>query len=206
MALVRNVVEYIDGRESALHEVLWEGLEEAAEALDFERASRLRRELTASLALTIAQRRLRESVEAMAMILVTPAAEPACRELLMVVRGRIWAQLRFCKTEAPDELGERLATSWQRFETFGLAEPDHETIDEIAILGSWLARHDGHPALLPIPNDKILDWRLLVKRALALTDEELDFDAWRKARDMQEADQAAMALESDGSLWPEGPL
>ena len=96
MALVNSVVEYIEGRDSALHEVLWRGLEEAAEALDFERAARLRRELNSSLSLTAAQRRLRESTEAPATILVTSAAVPNCREIMLLVRGRIWAQLRCC--------------------------------------------------------------------------------------------------------------
>ena len=64
ISLVRSVVDYVDGRDQSLHELLWSGLEDAAAALDFERASRLRRDLQASLALTAAQRRLRESTEA----------------------------------------------------------------------------------------------------------------------------------------------
>jgi len=75
MALVNSVVDYIEGRDSALHEVLWRGLEEAAEALDFERAARMRRDLNSSLSLTAAQRRLRESTEGPSTILVTLAAK-----------------------------------------------------------------------------------------------------------------------------------
>ena len=89
-----QVVDYVDGRDEALHEVLWSGLEDAAAALDFERASRLRRDLQASLALTAAQRRLRESTEANWVLLVTRAAEPEYREVMVILRGRLWSQLR----------------------------------------------------------------------------------------------------------------
>jgi hypothetical protein len=55
------------------------------------------------------------------------------------------------------------------------------------ILGSWLARHEGHPAVLVADGpDQEPDWRQVADRAIALRADELDFDAWRKSRDSRE--------------------
>jgi DNA polymerase-3 subunit epsilon len=187
MALVHTVVDYIDGRDQALHSVLWQGLEEAAEALDFERASRLRRELQASLALTAAQRRLRESAESGWLVLVMPSAAAECRELLLITRGRIWAQLRVGDGDDPGATASRLEVCWQRFTQTGIGAPDHDSVDDMHILSSWLARHDGAPAVIPIAGPPLdPDWAAVARRALGLTAADLDCDAWRKARNARE--------------------
>jgi DNA polymerase III epsilon subunit family exonuclease len=185
---VHQVVDYIDGRDEALHDVLWQGLEEAAEALDFERASRLRRDLAASLSLTAAQRRLRESVESCWALLVTPSAEAGHREVMLITRGRLWSQARVAEGSQPLELAERLGRSWERFQRTGLGEPDHDSVDDMHILSSWLARHEGHPAIVPLAHGSEPGWWALASRVLSLRSEELDFDAWLKARNMREAD------------------
>src|ERR671916_481570 len=169
MSLVRRVVDYVDGRDQSLHDLLWSGLEDAAAALDFERASRLRRDLQASLTLTAAQRRLRESTEANWVILVTPAARPDQREIMMILRGRLWSQLRAPDRSPVAELASRLEECWERFKDVGIGEPDHDSVDEMHILGSWLARHEGHPAILVIQERAgTPDWQGMAKRALGL--------------------------------------
>ena len=189
VSLVRSVVDYVDGRDQALHDVLWSGLEEAAAALDFERASRLRRDLQASLSLTAAQRRLRESTEANWMLLVTTSSKAECREIMVVLRGRLWAQLQMPDAASPADLRRLLERCWERFLTIGIREPDHDSVDDMHILGSWLARHEGHPAILPLGDRAAApNWDLLSERALGLRREQLDFDAWRKTRDAGEVD------------------
>src|SRR5215216_2601789 len=189
ISLVRSVVDYIDGRDQSLHELLWSGLEDAAAALDFERASRLRRDLQASLALTASQRRLRESTEANWVVLVTLSAQPEHRELMVILRGRLWSQLRVQDSSLPAELASRLETCWERFNAIGIGEPDHDSVDDMHILGSWLARHDGHPAIL-VMQDRTgtPDWPVLAREVLGLRRDELDFEAWRKARDAGEGE------------------
>jgi DNA polymerase III subunit epsilon len=200
MALVHRVIDYVDGRDQALHEVLWQGLEEAADALDFERAARLRRDLQASLSLTAAQRRLRESTESNWGLLVTPSPEAGCRELMLIARGRIWSQTCVHHSVSPSELALRLATSWERFQAVGLGEPDHDSVDDMHILGSFLARHDGHPALIPLPSaGEEPNWEAIAEQALALRAEQLDFDAWRMARDAADVgweESALVALDA----------
>ena len=189
ISLVRSVVDYIDGRDQSLHELLWSGLEDAAAALDFERASRLRRDLQASLALTASQRRLREATETNWVLLVTAAAQPDHRELMVILRGRLWSQLRVQDSSPPTELASRLGTCWERFSAVGIGEPDHDSVDDMHILDSWLARHGGHPAILVIQERAgTPDWQVMAKRALGLRRDELDFEAWRKARDAGEGE------------------
>jgi excinuclease UvrABC nuclease subunit len=201
MALVHRVIDYVDGRDQALHEVLWQGLEEAAASLDFERASRLRREMQASFSLTSAQRRLRESTESTWCVLVTASLEPNAREIMLILRGRIWAQIRVSDSSEPAALASRLERSWARFRVVGLREPDHDSVDDMHILGSWLARHEGHPAILRFAGAETdPNWREIAEQALGLGRDKLDFDAWRKARDAGEADwdDAALVLEASG--------
>jgi len=193
ISLVRRVVDYVDGRDQTLHELLWSGLEEAAAALDFERASRLRRDLQASLALTASQRRLRESTEANWVLLVTAAAEPEHRELMLILRGRLWSQLRVADNSQPPVLAARLERCWERFRHVGIGEPDHDSVDDMHILDSWLARHEGHPAILVIQERTgTPDWQDLGKQALSLRQDQLDYEGWRKARDAGEAEWGEM--------------
>jgi hypothetical protein len=189
MALVHRVVDYVDGRDQSLHEVLWQGLEDAAATLDFERASRLRRELDASLALTARQRMLREATESSWVVLVTPGVESGSKEIMLILRGRLWAQIHAGVEMTRDDLASRLAASWRRFAHVGIPEPDHDSVDDMHILSSWLARHDGHPAVIPFPAAAMEPvWGEMAAKALALTAEELDFDAWRKSRDAAEVE------------------
>lgn len=182
MALVRQVVEYVDGRDQSLHELLWQGLEDAAESLDFERASRLRRELQASLSLTSAQRRIRESIESSWALLVTPSPAPDAIEVMMVLSGRVWAQVRADRAVGYEILAERLAESWQRFLQRGLPDVDHDSVDDVHILNSWLAKHEGYPAIIALQQGSASqDWAALASRVLMLSAHDLDVDAWLKA-------------------------
>jgi DNA polymerase-3 subunit epsilon len=201
MAFAYQVIDYVDGRDQALHEVLWQGLEDAAAALDFERASRLRRDLQASLSLTAAQRRLREATESNRGLLVTPSPEAGCRELMLIVQGRIWAQVRVNERESAEAVGQRLELSWRRYKAIGLREADHDSVDDVHILGAWLARHEGVPAFIRFAGNDDPDWRAIAARALGLRGEELDFDAWRKSRVAEGGDwdePASVALDTTG--------
>jgi hypothetical protein len=117
-----------------------------------------------------------------------PGAERGAKELMLVLRGRIWAQFHVEQGVAADQLSARLAASWRRFEQTGMREPDHDSVDDMHILSSWLARHDGHPAIIPFAAAVEPDWSAVSVNVLALTTEELDFDAWRKSRDVAEVE------------------
>ena len=139
--------------------------------------------------MTAASRRLRNASDSDCSILVTPSAAPGHREILLIARGRIWAQIRCAETHVPAALAGRLAACWQRFLDVGLGEPDHDSIDDLHILQSWLSRHEGYPGHFAIAaGGEGPDWASIGARVLALRPDELDFDAWRDARDAEETD------------------
>jgi hypothetical protein len=107
---------------------------------------------------------------------------------MLITRGRLWAQTRINAGTPVDELERRLAASWQRYRDHGVGEPDHDSVDDMHILSSWLARHEGHPAIMNAEGATAgPDWGQVALRAIALRADELDFDAWRKERDVRES-------------------
>lgn len=177
--MVGDVLDFLDGRDQGLKERLWSELEIAAARLDFERASRLRRDLRSSLALIAEQSRLRSAEVDHNLLLVQPSAHPGFREVLVILRGRVWSQLRVrsaaasptdaaadtdtvleighagltkpASRDAPrDDLAHRLRVSLERFTASRLEPVDHNLIDETNILNRWLYRQTGHPAILPL--------------------------------------------------------
>jgi DNA polymerase III epsilon subunit family exonuclease len=176
--IVNDVVHFLDGKDTVLHERLLGELESAAESLDFERAARLRRDIRSVSTILDEQKRLRDAETLHNLLLVLPSADPACREVLVVLRGRIWAQLR--ATRAPEREGQpvealmdgdrvvserpvgaeidpvtdfarRLAASLERSRGAAMPERDHQAVDEANILNRWLFRNEEHPALVRLP-------------------------------------------------------
>ncbi|MFL5760544.1 MAG: exonuclease domain-containing protein [Thermomicrobiales bacterium] len=173
---VRKVTSFLEGDSEILREEIWSGLEEAAARLDFEKARRLRDELLQAEALSQAQARLLEAEQSHTLLLVQPSAEPNAREVFLVIRGRLWAQVRADMGRGPRTLAVRLEASWNRATSSSISPVDYDTIDEANILNRWLFRYAGHPAILAIePPDKP-DWKDLSSRAFALSVEDLEFN------------------------------
>ncbi len=183
-ALVRDVVAYLDGHDDALYQLLWRGLEEAAEKLDFEKAERLRRELRHAGTVVGSQRRIREAMETGNCLLVLPAAGAGERDLLLIAGGRIWAQVRTRTGEAPAAVVARLERSWQRLQCRGLPAIDHDSVDEAHILHRWLLRQGRLPGLIRLGDDP--DWSDVVRTMRAIRDEDLAAD-FRQLEAMDEA-------------------
>ncbi len=92
-AMVHQVIRFLDGDDDALYEVLWAALEQAAERQDFERAEKLRRNLTVVNGIVAGQRELRQAVERHHLVLAVPSARDGERELWLVLEGRIWSRV-----------------------------------------------------------------------------------------------------------------
>ncbi len=171
--MVRDVVRFLDGDEEALRERIWQGLEEASARMDFERASKLRNDLRQVTAVVNAQRQLREAADHSNLLLVQPSADNCCREIMFVVGGRLWAQIRAERSD-PDGLGARLAACHSRIPVSGLPPISHDIIDETNILLRWLSKNDGHPAILPLDlTSSCPDWTERARVALALSDDDV---------------------------------
>jgi DNA polymerase III epsilon subunit family exonuclease len=91
---VNEVLDFLDGKDEGLRTRLWSDLETAAERLDFEKATKLRKDLRAALALIEEQDRLRISEQLHNLLLVQQSADPEAREVMVILHGQIWAQLR----------------------------------------------------------------------------------------------------------------
>ncbi|CAA9581194.1 MAG: Excinuclease ABC subunit C [uncultured Thermomicrobiales bacterium] len=217
--MIDDVLDFLDGKDQGLKERLWAELEKAAERLDFERASRLRRDLRTSLALIAEQSRLRTAELDHNLLLVQPSADPGFREVMVVLRGRIWAQLQAgtrqgagnrepgadvvldvshgvrpqadagTRESPAADLARRLGRTLERFAGERLEPVDHNLIDETNILNRWLYRQAGHPAILPLDLDRRHD----LDHLMTLADTVLRLDDSLIAADyLHEVDDAIM--------------
>jgi excinuclease UvrABC nuclease subunit len=195
MGYVRTVVSYLDGKDEALYELLWGGLEDAAAKLDFERAARLRQELLSVNTITAAQRRLREAVESANLLVILPATDESSRELLLVIGGRIWSRCEMGRQDDLETMAGRLQMSWERLCRHGPLRVDHDHVDETNLLGRWLTVNAHHPALLPLPADgQVIDWAVLLSRVFAVELGDLVFDQ----RSVIEAESAQAVADEAG--------
>jgi excinuclease UvrABC nuclease subunit len=167
------VTTFLSGEPEVLRQEIWRGLEDAAERLDFEKARRLRDDLVQAEALSMAQARLQEADRVHTLLVVLPSSETNAREILLVIRGRLWSQVRADRDAGAEPLATRLQKIWDRSAEHAVSPVDYDTIDEANILNRWLFRFSGHPAFLRISEPP--DWPLLASRALSLSDGELDF-------------------------------
>jgi excinuclease UvrABC nuclease subunit len=136
---VSEVLDFLDGHDDGLRARLWSDLEDAAERLDFEKATKLRRNLTSALALIEEQDRLRIAEQSHNVLLVQASADPEAREVMVILRGQIWAQLRVIRIpeievdrEAqlpePPSVEDRVLTS-----TAGAASDEVTVVDGVRV-------------------------------------------------------------------------
>lgn len=177
MAHVRQVLRFLEGEDDTLYQQIWQGLEAAAQRLDYERARQLRNDLSQLESIVAAQKSLRQATERHNLILVLPSRERNHVELVLVVKGHAWARLRVDRGAPRNETCVRLEQSWERYLVKPPKSIDHNAVDEANILNRWLARNWTHPAVLPLESFVNLDWAPLVALALALSDEQLHADA-----------------------------
>ncbi len=214
LAMVHQVIRFLDGDADALYEVLWSALEEAAERQDFERAEKLRRNLTVVNGLVAGQRELRKAVEEHHVVLAAPSSIEGQRELWLVVAGRIWSrttigtppaedtvlEIQPASVESPVEdrmvaetggaydpdpgigpavAADRLLAAWRRYQTTGMADVSHDTLDDAHILNRWIAAQAEHPAITVLELERCDDaayWREVVDEALELPEEHLSLE------------------------------
>lgn len=176
---VFDVIAFLRGDHDDVLAHLQRQLEAAADRLDFERATKLRDQLRRAQQIVLHQQLLDEAVEIGNVLIVTPSPELGARELLMVVRGRLWACIRARSGEPDTGIADRLEQSWQRAHLVSGGMIAQDMLDQAYILARWLRKHAGHPAFLPLrpPPD---DWRAVVQAARALDPSQLSFDPVRE--------------------------
>ncbi|MGH2533646.1 MAG: exonuclease domain-containing protein [Thermomicrobiales bacterium] len=178
-AMIRDVGAFLDGDSDVLYARLWQGLEDAAQRLDFERARRLRNDLLQVEQVVEAQRRLRVAERGHTLLLVLPSADTQAREILIVVHSRLWSQIRARADDAEPALAKRLGEAWTRYRCAGISAVDYDSVDEANVLNRWLLRFSEHPAIRRIDEQaEDLDWDELASWALGLQDTQIDVDSW----------------------------
>ena len=91
---VHDVIAFLRGERDDVIELIQGQLAECAEQLDFERAARLRDRLRRVQQLILSQQILDEAAARGNQMVVTASVDPDARELMMVIRGRLWAQIQ----------------------------------------------------------------------------------------------------------------
>lgn len=171
---VHDVIAFLRGQRDDVIDLIQRQLAEAAEQLDFERAGRLRDRLRRVQQLILSQQILDEAAGRGNQLIVTPSIDLTGRELLLVIRGRLWAQIRV-KADDPDSaVIARLEASWARSTQFTVPAVDHDSLDQVHILERWLRKHTGHPAVLTLDDQP--DWTAILSTAKSLTVDQLSAD------------------------------
>jgi hypothetical protein len=174
LGLVRSVIEFLNGRDETLYEMLWAGLEDSARRLDFEKAERIRRELRLVSSVVASQRRLRELVEMATCLVVLPSSEPGCRELIIISNGRPWSRTLVGPDEGTIEVAGRLRGSWMRLRARGVWPIDHDSVDDAFVIRRWLVLASGSETVIPVLDAP--DWDEITGRALAIPADALPVD------------------------------
>ncbi|MCA9834144.1 MAG: GIY-YIG nuclease family protein [Thermomicrobiales bacterium] len=141
-AHVKAVLDLLEGRDDAMYQQLHRQLEEAAEALDFERADRIRKNILNLTAILGEQQRTRDADSILNLALVLPGVESE-REVWLILHGVLWSRLSI-----ENDFEERLAESLERARGWTPPPRNHDEVDEAGLLARFLFRNADNPALV----------------------------------------------------------
>ena len=127
MAHVREAVSFFDGEDETLINRMHTQLEECAERLDYERARKLRNSIQLLQNLVGAHRQLKEANDNNTLLLVQPGRDAGSRDVMLVIRGRLWSVSTESSGSDANALANRLEAAWKRFESNGLPVLDHDS-------------------------------------------------------------------------------
>ena len=193
--LVTDVVSFLEGDEAVLFDRLQHGLTVAADKLDFERAGRIRNDISTAQQIVRVQSQMNDATVHHTLLVVQPSPTPDAVEMILVVEGRRWAQVTALRDDAGDA-ATRLERAWVRYRLHGVPPLDNSAVDETAILNRWIHQFVGHAALIPLgasmddPIPDPPDWTGLARRAVAIADSVLTAPPPRSITDEEPAAQA----------------
>jgi hypothetical protein len=146
------VLAFFGGDRQALLAHLHEKLTDAARHQNFERAAKLRDQITRLDHLALEQAQLDSAALTGHALLVLPGAEAGVREVWYLLRGQRWAQLSLDATMNARDVADRLRPIRERALQAELGIlPHHHSVDETSIIQRWLQRTPEHPAYIPWP-------------------------------------------------------
>lgn len=196
---VRECVRFLEGDDAPLLQRIWEQLETAATASDFEQARRLRRDIQTLQSISGVHRTIQEMERRPTLLLALPTQDADRLDLCLVVGGRIWSRTGIGRRESIDRVRDRLAVSYGRWAGSKGLNIDAATLDEAFILDRWLNKNWGHPAMLWMADKALPD----VPTLTAWIDGafETDFEQWSPPA--VAADDLALDVEQRETRVPE---
>ena len=176
-SLVRSAVAFLEGDPSALLGSLESEINRSIAANNPERTRKLRAGAQLANSVALEQQAISYAIEHHHLLLVQPGSVAGSRDVMLILRGIRWAQVRFDQNDSSYDLAVRLARAFDRFTVHPLVAIDHHSLDDALILNRWIRRQTGHPALLPFePEDPDLDWHALAERVTRLDPADLELD------------------------------
>ncbi len=161
---LREIIAFLEGDVEPVMERLHAQLERTAERLDFEKATRVRNRIDRVTELSQSQEVLSLAVNQGDLVVVLPAVDPECREIMLTRFGRTWSRRIFDQGEPSEEIAADLERSWERARELASMTILQRELDSVQILTRWVRKNWDHPSIMPVPDEPV-DWSDVVEHA-----------------------------------------
>lgn len=156
MAIIKDVMAFLEGRREELAGKLLAEMEEAAEQLNFEKAARLRDQVQAIQKLVARQKVISTALEDQDVIALVTDNGNTCAEMFFIRGGKLIGQEHFLLENASsDDLSDSLEEFIARYYENAAYVPRevllNADIDEITIIESWLRQKRGTKVTISSP-------------------------------------------------------
>jgi excinuclease ABC subunit C len=156
MAVIRDVMSFLEGRREELVERLLRQMERAAEDLEFERAARIRDQVQSIQTLIARQKVVSTALEDQDVIALTTDNCNTVAEMFFIRGGKLIGQEHFMLENAcDDDIAESLREFIQQYYDTAAYVPRevllNADIDEMDIIEDWLRRKRGTKVSLATP-------------------------------------------------------
>jgi excinuclease ABC subunit C len=193
--MIKEVCLFLDGRQEDLVRRLQERMEEAAAALEFERAARLRDQIQAVRQVLERQKMVSKGMQDQDIIAFARKGDEACFQIFFVRQGKVVGREHHFlegtgELERPEIMAAFLKRYYDRVPFIPREILLAEETAEQAVLEEWLSQKRGRRVYLRVPKrgEKAKLAAMVAKNALLVLKE-------REASWQQEEDRAAAALE-----------
>ncbi len=142
---INDVLAFFNGDSTRLLGVLHRQLEKTVETLDYERAARIRDQITRLERLSLEHATLADAAGTGHALLVLAAARPFEKTIWYLVNGRRWAQLNVTADESPEEIASRLEQVRRRaFSSANTFVADNYSVDELITIWRMFQKNPEH--------------------------------------------------------------
>lgn len=156
MAVIRDVMSFLEGRREELADKLLVQMEQAAEDLNFEKAARLRDQVQAIQKLVARQKVISTALQDQDVIALVTDNGNTCAEMFFIRGGKLIGQEHFLLENASsDEISESLEEFIERYYEHAPYVPRevllNADVDEINIVEGWLKQKRGTKVSISSP-------------------------------------------------------